>query len=110
MPIETPPAELHFTTWLPLGFHEWMPAAQAVTLGLLTFVQEDVPTVSAALLAAAGNLTWQAGFLGVLPRHLDWRRAALSARARCRATVVATLVGEALLRPRSRRAQRAMVR
>jgi len=28
-------------------------------------VQEDLPTVSAALLAAAGNLNWQAGFLGV---------------------------------------------
>src|SRR5574341_32857 len=51
--------------WLPFGFHEWLPGAQAVTLGLLTFVQEDVPTVSAALLAAAGNLPWQAGFLGV---------------------------------------------
>lgn len=51
--------------WLPLGFHEWVPAAQAATLGLVTFVQEDVPTVGAALLAAAGNLTWQAGFLGV---------------------------------------------
>lgn len=51
--------------WLPLGFHDWLPAAQAATLGLLTFVQEDVPTVSAALLAAAGNLTWRAGFLGV---------------------------------------------
>jgi membrane protein DedA with SNARE-associated domain len=49
---------------LPLGFDEWMPHTQALTLGLLTFVQEDVPTVSAALLAAAGNLTWQAGFLG----------------------------------------------
>ena len=51
--------------WLPLGFHDWLPAAQAATLGLLTFVQEDVPAVSAALLAAAGSLTWQAGFLGV---------------------------------------------
>ena len=50
--------------WLPLGFHEWMPVAQALTLGLLTFVQEDVPTVSAALLAAAGSLTWKVGFLG----------------------------------------------
>ena len=50
---------------LPFGFHEWLPIAQAATLGLLTFVQEDVPTVSAALLAAAGNLSWQAGFLGV---------------------------------------------
>ena len=51
--------------WLPLGFHDWQPVAQAATLGLLTFVQEDVPTVSAALLAAAGNLTWPAGFLAV---------------------------------------------
>jgi membrane protein DedA with SNARE-associated domain len=51
--------------WLPLGFHDWMPVAQAATLGLLTFVQEDVPTVSAALLAAAGSLSWQTGFLGV---------------------------------------------
>ena len=50
--------------WLPLGFHEWMPAGQALTLRLLTFVQEDVPTVSAALLASAGSLTWKAGFLG----------------------------------------------
>src|SRR6266436_510095 len=49
---------------LPLGFHDWLPVAQAVTLGLLTFVQEDVPTVSAALLAAAGNLTWKASFIG----------------------------------------------
>jgi membrane protein DedA with SNARE-associated domain len=51
--------------WLPLGFHDWMPVTQAATLGLLTFVQEDVPTVSAALLAAAGSLSWQTGFLGV---------------------------------------------
>jgi hypothetical protein len=36
-----------------------------VTLGLLTFVQEDVPTVSGALLAAAGSLPWHVGFLGV---------------------------------------------
>src|SRR6266478_5105472 len=49
---------------LPLGFHDWLPVAQAATLGLLTFVQEDVPTVSAALLAAAGNLTWKASFIG----------------------------------------------
>jgi membrane protein DedA with SNARE-associated domain len=51
--------------WLPLGFHDWLPVGQAATLGLLTFVQEDVPTVGAALLAASGNLTWQTGFLGV---------------------------------------------
>ncbi len=50
--------------WLPLGFNEWGPAAQALTLGLLTFVQEDVPTVSAALLAATGRIPWLAGFFG----------------------------------------------
>src|SRR5882672_7371467 len=50
---------------LPMGFHDWVPVAQAATFGLLTFVQEDVPTVSAALLAAAGNLSWHAGFFGV---------------------------------------------
>src|SRR5262245_54285187 len=54
-----PPMEL-----LPLGFHEWPPAAQAAALGLLTFVQEDVPAVGAALLSAAGGLAWQAGFIG----------------------------------------------
>ncbi len=53
------------TDWLPLGFHTWMPGAQAVVLGLLTFIQEDVPTVGAALLAAAGVLSWQTGYLGV---------------------------------------------
>lgn len=51
--------------WLPLGFHDWLPVEQAAALGLFTFVQEDVPTVGAALLAAAGNLTWETGFLGV---------------------------------------------
>ena len=51
--------------WLPLGFLDWLPATQAVTLGLLTFVQEDVPAVTAALLAAAGSLSWPVGFLGV---------------------------------------------
>lgn len=51
--------------WLPFGFDGWPPVAQAVTLGLLTFVQEDVPTVSGALLAAAGTLSWTTSFLGV---------------------------------------------
>ncbi len=50
---------------LPLGFHEWTPVVQAATLGLLTFVQEDVPTVGAALLSAAGHLHWQTGLVGV---------------------------------------------
>lgn len=52
------------STWLPFGFFEWMPLRQATTLGVLTFVQEDVPTVTAALLAAAGKLTWGAAFWG----------------------------------------------
>ncbi|HAM71163.1 MAG TPA: hypothetical protein DCM86_05925 [Verrucomicrobiales bacterium] len=56
-----PPALL----MLPLGFEGWLPAVQAATLGLLTLVQEDVPTVSAALLASAGSLGWKAAFLGV---------------------------------------------
>jgi membrane protein DedA with SNARE-associated domain len=51
--------------WLPFAFHEWRPAAQAATLGLATFVQEDVPTVGAALLAASGRLPWPVGFFGV---------------------------------------------
>jgi membrane protein DedA with SNARE-associated domain len=55
----------HTVVGLPLGFAEWIPAAQAGTLGLLTLVQEDLPAVSAALLAAAGTLRWQTGFLGV---------------------------------------------
>jgi membrane protein DedA with SNARE-associated domain len=42
-----------------------MPLTQALTLGLLTFAQEDIPTVSAALLAAAGNLAWYFGLPGV---------------------------------------------
>ncbi|MDB6066415.1 MAG: hypothetical protein JWR26_2623 [Pedosphaera sp.] len=50
--------------WLPLGFLDWMPACQSVTLAVLTLIQEDVPTVGAAFLAAAGSLTWKAGFLG----------------------------------------------
>lgn len=51
--------------WLPFGFPDWHPWAQAATLGLLTFVQEDVPTVGSALLAAGGRLSWSTGFLGV---------------------------------------------
>lgn len=50
--------------WLPLTFTEWMPVTQALTLGLATLVQEDVPTVTAAVLAGASKLSWQAGFLG----------------------------------------------
>jgi len=37
---------------------------QVVLLGLATFVQEDVPTVTAALLAGAGRLPWIWAWLG----------------------------------------------
>ena len=52
-----------FPDWTP-AFAEWSPLAQAATLGLATFVQEDVPTVTAALLAGAGRLQWTTGILG----------------------------------------------
>lgn len=50
--------------WLPLAFTDWMPVTQAATLGLATFVQEDVPTVTAAILAGTGRLLWTTGFFG----------------------------------------------
>jgi membrane protein DedA with SNARE-associated domain len=49
---------------LGLALRGLSPVGQAVAFGLATFVQEDVPTVSAALLAAAGKLPWTTGFLG----------------------------------------------
>ena len=49
---------------LPAGFYGWSALAQASALGLATFVQEDVPTISAAVLAATGKLAWQTGLLG----------------------------------------------
>ena len=49
---------------LPSGFASWSPTSQATALGLATFVQEDVPTISAAVLAATGRLSWLTGFLG----------------------------------------------
>lgn len=49
----------------PVSVHgAWMPWIQAATLGLATFVQEDIPTISAALLAAAGRIPTGAAFLG----------------------------------------------
>ncbi len=57
-----------------LNTNAWMetpgsPMAQAWTIGLSTWVQEDIPTVSAALLAAAGampvGLAFTACFLGI---------------------------------------------
>lgn len=51
-------------SFLPGSFQQWGPVMQAVTLGLATFVQEDVPTAGAAVLVAAGRLSLPAGFLG----------------------------------------------
>ena len=51
--------------WLPPGWTERTPAIQATILGLLTLIQEDVPTVGAALLAAAGRLPWLTGWIGI---------------------------------------------
>ena len=50
--------------WLPPALGQWPPLLQALTLGLATFVQEDVPTLTAAVLAAAGTLSTAAGFWG----------------------------------------------
>lgn len=47
-----------------LAFTEWKPVTQAAALALSTFVQEDVPTVTAAILAGAGRLQWTTGILG----------------------------------------------
>jgi hypothetical protein len=49
---------------LPLSFLQWTPPLQAVTLALLTLVQEDTPTVGAALLSANGDITWSTSFVG----------------------------------------------
>jgi membrane protein DedA with SNARE-associated domain len=49
---------------LPLGFENWQAAAQAITIGGLTFVQEDLPVISAALLAIGGKMPWSAAYLG----------------------------------------------
>jgi membrane protein DedA with SNARE-associated domain len=49
---------------LPAHFTEWHPVMQAATLAGLTLVQEDLPTVSAALFSALGRISWQAGYFG----------------------------------------------
>jgi membrane protein DedA with SNARE-associated domain len=41
----------------------WSPALHGVALALSTLVQEDAPTISAALLSSAGKLDWRIGFL-----------------------------------------------
>lgn len=50
---------------LPSGLVDWPPIWQALALGLATFAQEDIPTVTAAVLAAAGTLSTTAGFWGI---------------------------------------------
>lgn len=53
-----------FTQWIPAGFANWLPFSQAFTLAVSTFVQEDVPTIGAALLASAGVIGWKTAWLG----------------------------------------------
>ena len=50
--------------WIATSLSMAHPVAQAATLGLATFVQEDVPTVGGALLSAAGRLDWRVAFAG----------------------------------------------
>jgi membrane protein DedA with SNARE-associated domain len=38
--------------------------AQGAVLAVATFVQEDIPTITAALLAGAGRVTWMTAYLG----------------------------------------------
>ncbi len=52
-----------FPLW-PVEFLQWSFFAQAVTLALSTFVQEDAPTLAAALLWSSGNLPISTGFIG----------------------------------------------
>lgn len=52
------------TELVPIGFDLWPPALQAVTLGLLTLVQEDVPTIAGSLLAAGGAIGWWPALAG----------------------------------------------
>lgn len=49
---------------LPAGFTQWHPVVQAGTLALMTFVQEDLPTIGGSLLSAAGKMDWATGLLG----------------------------------------------
>ena len=53
-----------FTQWVPPGFAEWLPFSQALSLAVSTLVQEDVPTIGAALLSATGVIGWKTGWLG----------------------------------------------
>ncbi|HMO66756.1 MAG TPA: hypothetical protein PKE47_16325, partial [Verrucomicrobiota bacterium] len=50
------------TAWLDPG--GWSPPAQAAVLAAATFVQEDIPTVTAALLTGTGRMAWLTAFLG----------------------------------------------
>ena len=52
-----------FQGW-PLHFVQGSPVLQAMTLGFATFFQEDVPTVTAAVLASTGALSGWVGLLG----------------------------------------------
>ncbi len=53
-----------FSGSLPLGFDHWSPAFQGLFIAVLTFVQEDVPVITAALLASDGKMGLLTGYLG----------------------------------------------
>lgn len=46
------------------SFAAWWPAAQILALAATTLIQEDVPTITAAVSATAGRLSWAVGFWG----------------------------------------------
>jgi membrane protein DedA with SNARE-associated domain len=50
--------------WLPRDFPHWAPFWQAASLILLSFLLEDLATVGAGLLLAAGAIGWPAAFWG----------------------------------------------
>lgn len=49
---------------LSVGFQSWPPGAQAVTLGLLTFLSEDGVAIGAGVLGAVGAIGWSPAFWG----------------------------------------------
>ncbi|HSH96371.1 MAG TPA: DedA family protein, partial [Roseimicrobium sp.] len=53
-----------FAISLPAGFTTLPPWIQAGVLGLLTFLQEDAPTIGSALLASVGTISWGTAFTG----------------------------------------------
>lgn len=55
---------IDLASWLPFGFSGWHPWMQAGFLFALTFISEDLTTVSAALLFTSGGMGWDPAFWG----------------------------------------------